>query len=126
MHIAKFMCIKIKPKQDGFKVVMERRAFERIPASIDARYFYGNMFYTGTVVNLSEKGLFINTKRCLPSNSIIMLIIRLNNKLLKIPAKVKRYVRTNSCYDGMGVELINRTVDYSAFVDGLKMDLQKV
>ncbi|MBI5408568.1 MAG: PilZ domain-containing protein [Nitrospirae bacterium] len=99
---------------------MEKRAVERIPANLSARFFYGNMFYTGTILNLSEKGMFISTRRCLPCESMFVIIIRSESKLMQVVARVKRLAKDNGHYGGMGVELLNATVEYSEFIGGLK------
>jgi hypothetical protein len=99
----------------------EKRAFERINANIDARFFYGNMFYSGTVLNISEKGMFIHTKRRLPSESMFVIIIREDNALLKVVAKVRRFSDGAGDRDGMGVELLSPSVDYRRFIDRLKV-----
>ncbi len=106
-------------KKDESTELMERRTVERISTSIDARYFYGNLFYSGTVLNVSEKGLFINTKRCLPSEAMFVVIFRRDNELFKMIAKVKR---VSKCVDsnGMGVELVSPTLDYLELVSTLK------
>ncbi|MBI4849947.1 MAG: PilZ domain-containing protein [Nitrospirae bacterium] len=99
---------------------MERRAFERIDTNITARYFFGNMFYTGNILNISERGMLINTRRCLPSESMFVVIIRLESKLLKVVAKVRRLKKGNDHYDGMGVELLSTSVEYLDFIKSLK------
>lgn len=122
MHIASFNTIL-----QIMESFMERRSFDRIPVRIDARFFYGNMFYTGTVCDLSEGGMFIRTRKYLPANAIFLLMLRLNNKVLQIPAQVKRYVRTNGSRDGMGVVLMNSAKkEYAAFLNEVKMDVQTV
>jgi hypothetical protein len=98
----------------------EKRAFKRINAKIDARFFYGNIFYSGTVLNISEKGMFINTKRCLPSDSMFVIIIREENALLKVIAKVRRS-SAGSSSDGMGVELLRPSADYMEFINRLQI-----
>ncbi|RJQ50017.1 MAG: hypothetical protein C4538_01025 [Nitrospiraceae bacterium] len=100
---------------------MEKRAFERIPANINARFFYGNIFYTGNILNLSEKGMFISTRRCLPSDSMFVVIVRLEDKLLKVVAKVKRLTKGSGYHNGMGVELVYTSVGYLEFVSSLKI-----
>lgn len=98
---------------------MERRTLSRIPTNIDARFFYGNMFYTGTVLDMSEKGLFLNTKRYLPNDAMFVLIFHLEGTLLKVIAKVKRR-ETSDAKNGMGVELLSPSINYLEFVDSLK------
>lgn len=102
---------------------MERRAFERVPTNINARFFYGNMFYTGNILNISEKGMFISTRRCLPCDSMFVIIVRLEDKLLKVVAKVKRLTKGNGYHNGMGVELLYTSVGYLDFVSTLKINV---
>ena len=98
----------------------EKRAVKRIAANLETRLSCGNMFYTGVVLNLSEKGMFISTRRFLPSNTTFLIIIRMEDKLLKIPAKVKRLTKTDSFYYGMGVELLTPPAEYLEFVENIK------
>ncbi|GBD96779.1 MAG TPA: PilZ domain-containing protein [Nitrospirae bacterium] len=89
----------------------ERRAFERFPANLDARLFYGNLIYTGMVKNLSQNGMFVSTKVNFPLNSEFIMVVLLNNRTIKLPVKVRRKVRKESGYyskmdDGIGVELL--------------------
>jgi hypothetical protein len=86
---------------------MEKRSFERIDADIDVRFSYGYMFYTGAISNLSEKGLFVRTKNCLPDNSIVLIMLRLENELVKLLARVTRSIRSGNNRDGMGIEILN-------------------
>ncbi len=104
-------------------VFTERRSFKRkrITANIDARFFYGNMFYSGTVLNLSEKGMFINTRRCLPFEPMFVVIIRIENELLNVIAKVKRITKLNTDCDGMGVELLSPSNGYLELIKRLKI-----
>ena len=102
---------------------MERRSFERISTNINARFFYDNMFYTGSILNLSERGLFLSTKRCLPSDSMFVIIIRLEEKYLKLVAKVKRLAQGEGYYNGMGVEILTTSVSYLNFIRDLKVSV---
>jgi hypothetical protein len=104
---------------------MEKRASTRIAAKIDTRFFYGKMFYAGTVVNLSERGMFVHTERCLPAASEFLVIIKNKRELLKISAKVKRVTKTKDCFDGMGIELLNPPERYLEFIEGLENEYVK-
>jgi len=104
-----FCSPKERNKQMPF---VDKRASSRIPANIDARFFHENIFYSGIVRNLSEQGMFIDTKKCLPSDSMFVIIIREENDMLKIIAKVKRAsINTDTCL-GMGVELLSPSAGY--------------
>ncbi len=100
--------------------VMDKRAFERIPTSIDAKFFYGNLFYSGKVLNVSEKGMFINTKRCLPSEAMFVVIFRTDNELFKMIARVKRVAKADDS-DGIGVELVSPSIEYLELLNTLKV-----
>jgi hypothetical protein len=96
---------------------MERRAFKRIPIKVEAIFLEGNMVYSGTVLNLSERNMSISTRRCFPSGSMFESIIRVEEGLLKVHAQVKRETKINSYNDGMGVEVLNPTKEYLEFVN---------
>ncbi len=100
---------------DGI-VFSEKRTFKRIPAKISIVYLYGNMFYSGDILNLSEKGIFIKTKWCIPYESVFILMIQVGNELLKVMAKVKRSARLNDNCDGIGIEIPDPSDGYLDFV----------
>jgi DUF4097 and DUF4098 domain-containing protein YvlB len=100
---------------------MERRAFERFPAKLQARIFFGNMVYTGVITNVSRNGMFISTKMGFPMDVVFMTVILLdNNSTVDIPVKVKRTVKINDCNGdvkcGLGVELLNPPQKYLEFI----------
>ena len=117
------LIIRSESKSEKLWLVMERRAFERIPSDVEARFFYGNMFYAGKITDLSEKGMFVNTKKCFPPDTLFLVMVCENNRVLKMSVKVKRFIRTNGCNDGMGLEIISPSADYIHYVDGLKEEV---
>ncbi|GEM_PF-1189283 len=101
----------------------EKRACMRISANLQARLFYGNLIYTGTVTNLSEKGMFVSTKVRFPVNSVCIMLVLVNEQVVKIPVKVKRSVAPEGGYSpdcGMGVELVNAPQNYLDYVNACK------
>ena len=96
---------------------MEQITGERMPVEIEARFFCGNMFYAGTVCNLSSEDMHIDTESCLPSGTSFMTIIRNGKDLLQVNTKVKRLTRTNGCYDGMDVEILKPSKNYLDYVN---------
>jgi hypothetical protein len=97
----------------------EKRSFDRIPIGEEVKIAYNNKYYSGTVLNISEKGMFLGTKTCLPLNSTLGI----ENKLFKVFVKVKRLTEMNGYYDGVGVKLTNPTEVYSEFINGMKSPL---
>lgn len=99
---------------------MQRRAFERIPVEYKVRYFCGDIACIGTVTDLSENGMFIDTTIDFPFDSNFELLLPLNDEVVKVSAIIKRVVKNRGVYEGMGVELVNPPENYLQFVDELK------
>ncbi|MEN8262531.1 MAG: PilZ domain-containing protein [Nitrospirota bacterium] len=99
---------------------MEKRSFERIDTDVDVRFSYGYIFYTGSIKNLSERGLYIRTKNCLPDNSLILIMFRVEDELLKILARVKRSTKSNRYNDSMGIAVLNPQRKYIDYVNNMK------
>jgi hypothetical protein len=100
---------------------MERRTFERLHAKLQAKLYYGEATYTGTVANLSENGMFICARMNIPVDSMFPLVLLQNGQSFKMDVRVKRAVRT--CVNhkdpeepGIGVMLLNPPQDYLEFV----------
>ncbi len=100
---------------------MEKRNYQRISTAVDARFLYGDMFYSGTIMNLSEKGMFMRTRICLPFNCLFEIIINKKDVLIKVNVRVKRVTKINGYYDGMGVEILNPQKEYLEFIDSLRL-----
>ena len=113
------MSILLKTRNESMSLI-EKRSCERVPTSITAQFFYGNLFYSGTVLNVSEKGMFINTKRCLPKEAMFVVLVKSEKSSFKVIAKVKRADRCNEDCHGMGVELLSPPGEYLQFISNLK------
>ncbi len=100
---------------------VQRRAFERIPASLEARFFYGNMFYSGIVTNISKNGMFIRTNVNISSESKFAIILEIEQTFLNVFVRIKRITQTKGYRDGIGVELLNDFGDYIEFVDSFQL-----
>lgn len=110
-----------KSSNEGLQLKTDRRAYERYPAKLEARLFFGNLIYTGMITDLSLKGMFISTKVGFPVNSEFMMIVLVNERAMKIPVKVRRRVNGEGHYSagmsGIGVELLGAPQNYAQFVD---------
>ncbi len=112
-------------REDVIEAQAERRIFERFPAKLDARLFFGNMIYAGRITDLSQSGMFINTKVGFPVNSEFFMVVLVDGRTLKIPVRVKRRVKTDKAYSpinesGIGVELMNSSQKYMEFIENFK------
>ncbi len=99
---------------------MEKSSFERVDADVDVRFSYGYIFYTGEIRNFSEKGMFIRTRNILPDNSIVLVMFRVEDELVKLLARVKRSAKSGNNHDGMGIEILNPQKKYLNYIDSLK------
>lgn len=100
---------------------MQRRVFERIPVDFKVRYFCEDTACNGTVTNLSENGMFIDTTIDFPFDSNFELLLPLENEVMKISAIIKRMVSNKGVYKGMGIELVNPPENYLHFVNELRL-----
>jgi len=107
---------------------MEKRALERLSVNLQARLFYGNMVYTGTVSNLTESGMFICTEMSFPVDTLLVSVILLDGHTLKIPVVVRRTLKSNNHPEGVkdngiGVGLLNPPAEYMDFVSTARASL---
>ena len=108
---------------------LEKRAFERFPANLQARLFFGNMIYSGMVTNLSKNGMFVSTKVKFPVNTEFMMVVLLNNRTLKMSIKVRRAINKEGYFhsemdSGIGIELLDTPQNYLDYVGTRKSSLQ--
>ncbi len=95
---------------------MEKRVSKRIPAKLALRFPCADTSCSGIVSDLSENGMFINTKICFPIQLKFELLIPLKNEILNVPVKIARIVKTDDVYDGMGVEMTDLSKEYLKYL----------
>lgn len=96
------------------------RAFDRIPVLIDVQIKYHDSVYTGTLINLSERGMFIRTNKipALPGSDL-EVTLSLKGEEIHLAGKPVRKANIRGLYDGIGVELVNPPQNYLDFLDSL-------
>lgn len=116
----------LRPQAAHYKErLMDRRAYERIPANVQIRFFYDDTMYTGTIMNLSKNSMYIKTDIRLYYYKLkFKVLIPLVHGVLEVPVKIGRLVQTEGFYDGMGVQLLDLPKQYLEYVDSLKSALQ--
>jgi hypothetical protein len=98
------------------------REFKRIPSYFKVRFSCFHTDYTGTVTNVSENGMFIETgKMSFPFDSTLEVLIHLKYKIFKVPVEVSRMTKSKDHYDGLGVKLLDTPQDYLDLVHTYKM-----
>ncbi len=104
---------------------MDKRAHERIPVSIEFHCL--DMEYFGTVMNISETGMFIKSEKiCFPLKLQFDLSIPCGSKIFNVPVTVKRITKSGNSYSGLGVELMEQPKDYLEFINRLRQASQPV
>ena len=77
------------------------------------------MFYSGTILNLSENGMLIKTNINISCGESFIVLIPAKKELPKLIASVKRITGENSISPGFGVELTDPPQQYTDFVENL-------
>ena len=98
---------------------MEKRTCERIATNLEAKFFCGDYLHRGTITNVSEKGICINTVMCFPHGTNVKLLIPVKEDILEVPVQVKRVAKKDGFYNTMGLELLNSPQNYMEFLNGL-------
>jgi hypothetical protein len=99
---------------------LARRASWRIPIRLNVELNCQGKVSSGTVTNLSENGMFINTRELdYTEGSQFDISILLKDKTLTVPAKLVRTEKISGSSEGIGVELQNPPQNYLDFVENL-------
>jgi hypothetical protein len=102
------------------KHIMERRSYKRIPIDIEVKFDCSNGELSGTIVDISKNGMFINLKESyFPIDPRIEILIPLKEDILRIPVIISKIIMSPDYRDGIGVELLNPTKEYLKFVENL-------
>ena len=102
------------------KKTPKKRAFERIQKSIFVKCLSGKSEYSGIIMNLSERGMFISTKVAFPLKPKLEILIPLKEEILKVRGKIRSFGKAGKIYNGIGVELFHPTQNYLKFIGNLR------
>ena len=112
---------------------MKERVLSRISVNIEAYFIYKNERFTGTVKYLSKKGMYIDTELRLPFRSNIIqtllkpkieIFLPFNGNIIKVPLKVRRLVKTDEFYNGIGADVYDPPQEYFELIDSSLKTLQ--
>ena len=87
--------------------IADKRSNKRVPANINIHFSMDNLFYTGTITDLSETGMFIRTRKCPPDRSILALLASAEGRQYRFIAKVIRSEETGNLNKGIGIKILN-------------------
>ena len=100
---------------------MEKRVNKRIEANKEIIFASDKTKRYGTLVNCSEKGMYIKPSLSTPVHSVYEICIPLKKEVLKIPGRVVRVEKNGDYYNGFGLELIKFPKSYLKYL--IKLDL---
>lgn len=104
----------------GRSNTLQKRSHKRIPSSLVVKFFHNDSIHYGIIMNISERGMFINTGMRLPADSVVKLLILLKDRHLDVPVKVRWCEEIKGHYDHMGVEVVAPSRDYLLMVESMK------
>ncbi len=102
---------------------MGKRSHERINVIMASSFSFGNSYYSyclGTIMNISEGGMRLESCKCLPCNSEANILIYGNGEDIQVPIKVSRIIKDNGFYDAMGITIMNPSPEYLELVKSIK------
>jgi Tfp pilus assembly protein PilZ len=97
-----------------------KRDFRRFETELQISLFYGNLVYSGTVTNLSERGMFISTMRQLPVNTMLVTSLMIDDEPIQVPVRISRAMNPVNALEaelnGVGVNILRSSKDYLSFL----------
>ncbi len=101
---------------------MEKRLFERINVNVEVEFFSNENLYCGTVNNISEKGMFIRTKRIyFPFDMQFEMRIPWEEKIVYLPVNLNRMSTSPDSSDALAVEIAEPSPQYLEFLSNLRV-----
>jgi hypothetical protein len=111
----------IKLFKGDTEYLMEKRAYNRIPVKMEVEFCCGSRVHNGTVINISEKGMFISTKEMrFPLESQWEVRLPFREETLSVPVSLRRMEMSPDSHDGIGVEFIGPSEMYYKFINSLR------
>ncbi|MGD0885289.1 MAG: PilZ domain-containing protein [Thermodesulfovibrionales bacterium] len=107
---------------------MESRQNRRFTKRLETTFSSGSSKYRGITSDLSSEGIFIRTQHGLMPGSVIDIEIYLPTQTLsRLKGIVRRTVKTplSMLKNGMGVELIERDLNYIEFLKTFRSETDK-
>ena len=100
--------------------IMKKRSVERIPSNLDAEFIWSERVNSGSLADISENGMLINTSTCPPMRAKFEVSIPVGDEILKVPVKVRRVTKKDNVYDSVGLEVLNPPRKYLEFISELR------
>ena len=91
---------------------------------MEVEFYCGSRVHNGTVINISEKGMFISTtEMSFPLESQLEVRLPFKDEILSLPVSLRRMEMSPDSHDGIGVEFVGPSEKYYEFVDSLRSAL---
>ena len=97
-----------------------KRVSKRVPINLPMKCF--DMECYGTITNLSQFGMFVESKKIsFPLKTEFKICLPINNREISMKVKICRVTKGNGYYDGIGIELINPPKEYLKFIERISL-----
>lgn len=98
---------------------MRNKPFHKMRSNLKIKFFCSHSFCAGTVTNLSEKGMLIETRMTLPFDRKFDVVICLRERLISVNVRFRKLIGNNKSYDIMAVDVLNPQKDYLEFINDI-------
>ena len=101
---------------------MGKIASEKVYSNLEARFLCGDKVYTGVASNLSPRSMTIHAKLSFPLDckEYFEILIIFNKKRVVVPVRIVKFLRTDSFYDAIEVEVVTPPKEYLMFIGNRK------
>jgi hypothetical protein len=93
-------------------------AGEKIYSNLEAKFLCGDKVYTGVASNLSPRKMTVHARLTFPleCKEFFEILIIFNKKRVVVPVRIVKFLRTDSFYDAIEVEIIIPPKEYLKFI----------
>ena len=89
---------------------------------LSIRFFYGNTVCCAIASNLTSVNMIIHSRTCYPVNSVFDALFFVDNKVMKIPVKVKGFLKTDISSHSMAVEIASMKREYMKLINSFSVE----
>ncbi len=120
ISLANIAEVRYYSKEILYYYFMHKRDFDRIRWDISVKFYQDLLLCTGTVTNLSEKGMCIESRNFFyPCCYDIEVHIPMESKVFGVEAKIRWIKKSDSVTYRLGIELCSTPDYYLEFIDDL-------
>jgi hypothetical protein len=108
--------------QKGGESKVGKIAGEKVYSNLEAKFLCGDKVYNGVASNLSPRKMTIHARLSSPleCKEYFEILILFNKKRVVVPVRIIKFLRTDSFYDAIEVEIVTPPKEYMKFIGSRK------